>query len=460
MKRHLFATSFGLSLIFLVSCTMSLRNFSNGGQLSNFSESAKPMLGKPFTISFDVKAIPDSDSVFVRLQPLPDTSLTLESGNLLQIFSLSGDEIVQYSVSFCATTEKINLIALTVAPVSNNSPIYSSPATVRGQIEIDSRNGYEKIIFNVPEKEIIPSTTSEYSLPNISENSTYDFTQPIPSGLPNPNENPPARSDTVQQQEQPISPNLECKGDLISEVASINDIRTLAANSEDPTLQFSLAEKLDNAIRQATLVSGAVVSTKPLNEVYEEILTESAKSSPVAGYIGIYDGNAMGYPRDVEVRNRWHGYINEQYCVVMVGNKKADPSIGVILVLINANNNNGSIDHLKLELPSGALKILSENQGVLTIEAENRQIWYYDVKTLKIFQQDATVNAISAIPTFPTITPIPTHPPLSMTEIIEHQAEKATEESIFLTQNPGYYETEIAVTISAFETLAAGTPQP
>ncbi len=122
---------------------------------------------------------------------------------------------------------------------------------------------------------------------------------------------------------------------------------------------------------------------------------------------GIFEGDmgANPHPDEGTIINMWQGVINQEYMQVFAGALRKNPEQGVLFVRTNAfGGGSFSWEQFDAPSPSGALRILSEQNGRLKLVAENGSTFYFDAPSHQFIP---SIDAISPA----TATLLPTGTP-------------------------------------------------
>jgi hypothetical protein len=122
---------------------------------------------------------------------------------------------------------------------------------------------------------------------------------------------------------------------------------------------------------------------------------------------GIFDGNISENIRSdvATIINMWQGVVNSEFIQVFAGSLANNPHQGVVFVSTTAPDwKGGSWEQINAPSPSGALRILSEQNGRLKLASENGNFYYFDLPSHQFI---ASLDAISP----PTVTLLPTGTP-------------------------------------------------
>lgn len=127
---------------------------------------------------------------------------------------------------------------------------------------------------------------------------------------------------------------------------------------------------------------------------------------------GIFDAGAEFFHEGYRMQNAWQNQVNGFWASVVAGARQSDPEQGVIFTAWEFPN--AAIwQFMNTPTKAGSVKISSEENYRLTLEATDGTIFYFDIPS------QSFVNSLTEpIPTItppPTYTPIPPTQPISLT---------------------------------------------
>lgn len=145
-----------------------------------------------------------------------------------------------------------------------------------------------------------------------------------------------------------------------------------------------------------TLVALAATST------YEATAFPSSEPFPT----GIHDDTlvkAQLGKEGFDVQNAWFGILGDRQVWAYAGASRSDPDQGAIYVFLFLPNNTFEQRYLTSE-KHGALRILSEQNGRLTLSSTDDTTFYFDIPAMQY------VSSLTEV--VPTATPLPTYTPV------------------------------------------------
>lgn len=104
--------------------------------------------------------------------------------------------------------------------------------------------------------------------------------------------------------------------------------------------------------------------------------------------VGIFGGDDGAFdPKYTSIQNYWTGVANNQFLSIYAGASVEKPQEGLVAVVItSANRDNTTLQYFIPASAHGSLKVLAENNLVLTLQAADGDTMYFDAGTLQFVE--------------------------------------------------------------------------
>jgi hypothetical protein len=183
---------------------------------------------------------------------------------------------------------------------------------------------------------------------------------------------------TVSGQIQPSS-TPEKATSVYPEAALVDSFEeALQDQTLDPETRKSLEEKLSMAQQMLKLREQAKVN-QPGSTT--DIEPPKQGGDPVF-QSGIFEGGeGLFRSSEAVIENHWQAVLDEKYIQVFAGVSGSDPSQGVVYIVTTAQDRIHTDIKMVLSQPnSGSLKIVGEENLVLTLENQDGTVYQFDIQ--------------------------------------------------------------------------------
>jgi hypothetical protein len=151
----------------------------------------------------------------------------------------------------------------------------------------------------------------------------------------------------------------------------------------DPQSRQSLMDKIEVAQREEQNQSAGAANPAPKDQPGVAALNSAPVLLQVESKIS--DGSqGMVKPSLADIVNNWHGMLSERIVTALAGSKPDDITQGLLVVFsISADPqvNDAQIDVYPAKTGSGPLKVISEENGVITLTGSNGYTVKFDLNT-------------------------------------------------------------------------------
>lgn len=145
-------------------------------------------------------------------------------------------------------------------------------------------------------------------------------------------------------------------------------------------IEDGLAYQKQQAERRATAVAQGATRPRPGDPEYVTPIVPTARPSPTAGIFTIRI--PPPFYREYNLTTTWRHYEGAGSLLLLAGAPKDDPAQGVLLEWrIPAPGRAPQSARYATPTRSGSVRILAEQNGQLTLEAENGDLFVFDVAT-------------------------------------------------------------------------------
>jgi len=167
---------------------------------------------------------------------------------------------------------------------------------------------------------------------------------------------------------------------VISLKSEIETYREMLRGDLDEQTRQSIEEKLAIAERMATQQSNAQPALKRPFETPKLIPVTDA---PII--TGILEGQGQEIrPSEANINNRWSGFVQDTYVLVLAGSLADDPAQGVIYVIrVSSDKKETSWSHYLTPTKVGSIRITDIEGTRLVLASELGTTLYFDVPSLQ-----------------------------------------------------------------------------